>query len=114
MKWFRFKHKWAHGNDREWEYCELDESSFNSYFADDSKYSDEDYIEEMGICSEGNWSDKYRGIDYEVVDTIPREILERKIKNAESAAAGWTKTAERYRAEMLTHYPLFSDVDSAG
>jgi len=100
MKWFRYKHKWAHGIDREWEYIELGDGDYRLYFADDSEHSEEDYIEDMGICKDGNWSDKYRGIDYDVVDTIPRELLEKKIENARAASERWANTAERYQKEL--------------
>ena len=47
MRWFRYKHKWAHGDDREWEYRELGDSDYQMFFADGSELSAEDYIEDM-------------------------------------------------------------------
>jgi hypothetical protein len=103
MRWFRYRHKWAYGIDKEWTYIELGESDYETYFADDSESSEEDFIEDYEVCKEWNWSERYRGIDYDVVDRIPREILEKKIKRAESAAASWKKTAERYCKELESY-----------
>jgi len=87
----------------EWEYLELGDGDYQAYFANGATSTAEDYIQEMDLCSEGNWSDKYRGIDYDVVDRIPREILEYKIKQAELAAQRYTKTAERLHKELESY-----------
>jgi len=70
MKFLKYRHKWASGYSR-WEYVSID----------DCCVSNESVLEEFieDIVAKNGWSDKYRGLEHEVLDLPPKEWLEKEI-----------------------------------
>jgi len=82
----QYNHKWAHGHNKpEYMFIGLFEESIALTTIDV-----ESILEE--IVSEHNWSDKYRGIDYELSTNVPKEWLEKNINMN-------TNRIERYREQ---------------
>lgn len=79
MLWLKYKHKFAYGSDKEWSWVIIE-------------YDLESSLEELS--EEFNWSEHYRGMDYEVVEIPPLEVLEKEIKSAE-------KTVENYQRRVV-------------
>jgi hypothetical protein len=91
MKFLRFRHNWAHGS-QNWEYM------VDNYGVSDPE--EEKYLAE-DLMRENNWSDKYRGVDIESVES-PKEWLENeiemdksKIKNAEKRIEEMTRVLSK-------------------
>jgi hypothetical protein len=78
--WMKWHHKWAHGS-KEWEWKDLDCSP------EDAQTCAQEAVETL--AEEYNWSDKYRGIDYEIVEFPPPEIVIAYIQKAERLAKYW-------------------------
>lgn len=80
---YRTKHKWSHGFDKEWEYHTIicDQNSINTWIK-------EEIIE---MAKQYDYSEHYRGIDYELVDVPPVEILDEKLKSALQKRINTTK-----------------------
>jgi len=71
MKWLKYQHKFSSGRSA-WQWQLVD----GSVTADEA----EDVIREL--AEEYNHSDKYSGIDYEIVDQAPRWVIEAKLREA--------------------------------
>lgn len=84
MKWMRYTHKWAWGTSKEEEWVLFDETQ---YKADDEK-SVHEFIRDMELCKEGDWSDKYRGINYDILDKPDDAWLRKKIKETKDRITG--------------------------
>lgn len=67
-----FKHKWASGHGQE---------DYRLLYEDDLE--DGEPTRELldSITEENNWSDKYRGIDYDLVERPPQKWLDREKRN---------------------------------
>lgn len=102
MKWMRYQHKWAWGNSKEWEWVQFDETAFK---ADDEK-SIHEFIREMELCKEGEWSEKYRGITYEFLDKPDETWLRAKIQEINRQIDGLTK----HRQLLVGLLPASSEV----
>jgi hypothetical protein len=71
MKAIKYRHKWAWGVNK-WEY--------NIICFDDSLFTDADLEEVIDyIQNDNGWSDKYRGIEYELVDSVPEDWVRAKL-----------------------------------
>ena len=70
LVWIKYRHKFASGVGDGFEYEECYNTGLESFLD--------------GIKQEFDWSDKYRGVEYEFVDVPPRDFLEQKISYLES------------------------------
>lgn len=89
MKFLQYRENWASGNGK-WEYKLIG-------YEDEI---DKEWIEEMieEIHSHHNWSDKYRGIDYEIVDYPGHEWMKRHIRMAKQRIENAEKLLGNYNA----------------
>lgn len=78
MKWLKTRTTWAWGI-KDWKY--------NPFFINkiDSKIEDWVKMFVKSIHDENNWSDKYRGVDYEIINTkqVPNLKIKREIEQIE-------------------------------
>lgn len=88
MKWLKYKHKWAWGHSQNFEYIQ--------YVGEEDKESIRNFILDYAIHEEHNWSDKYRGINYELVDKPPDEWIKKEIEDVSRRIDGWVK----YKREL--------------
>ena len=91
MNWIKYRTKWAWGTD-EWVYHPL--FYIDQYDKEVLESYSEDFIED--IHQDHNYSDKYRGVDYEVIDKVPLDIIEEKIKRTKGALEN-----KKYELEIL-------------
>jgi hypothetical protein len=85
--WLKYSHKFADGpSEPEWKFL-----SIQPAHAVDLLWV-EDLVLDLG--AEFDWSEHYRGIDYEVVDTIPSDVLEKEIAKCESNMEYYSKHLE--------------------
>lgn len=49
---------------------------------------------------EYDWSEHYRGIDFEIVDAAPREVITRKLEECERRIKNDTQRAQEFRAQL--------------
>ena len=75
MKWLKYQHKFSSGR-HPWEWRPLGDS-----LTDETV---EDVVREL--ASEYDHSDKYSGIDYEVLDVAPQWIIDREVRRAQDRA----------------------------
>jgi hypothetical protein len=85
---FRYKHKFAYGTDKEWTYKLVHKSNV----------ADEELIEEICelITEEYSYSERYRGIDYDITDDIPDEELKKLATINDNKIANLTKVKVFY------------------
>ncbi len=113
MIWVKIRHMFAWGYDN-WFYKEIPEN-WKEYgygpedYADKEKVPDwqiaEGYDEEralgeflmneLSIGESHSFSDKYRGIEYEIVETAPFSVIKRKLERAKSYAEHYANEVER-------------------
>ena len=95
--WIEYKHKWA-SHISEPEYVRIPSK------ADiiEMGYDDiGDYIDgETDIMSQYNYSDKYRGIDYDIVEVPPIDFLVKKIKS-QVYRLEWHEEQLKYFQDLL-------------
>ena len=87
MKFLKYRHTWAWG-DNEWNYILLHER----YITSDDEF--EDLIQ--NISKENNWSDKYRGVEHEVVDYPGNDWMKNELERC--------KTSIKFMEEKLGLY----------
>lgn len=77
--WIEYRHKWAYGIDSTPNYVRIpEEDELKEMGYDDPG----DYIHhETNIMSDNEYTDKYRGIDYDIVEVPPIDFLVNKIKS---------------------------------
>ena len=92
MRWMKYFHKFAWGKSREADYALFDTESYRE---DDSKSVDQ-FIEDMDLCKEHAWSERYRGIDFEFVDKPDDVWLRHELENVE-----YSLRAYKQRQEMI-------------
>lgn len=88
MKWLKYNHKWAWGDSKDFDYIR--------YNGKDDDESICEFIQDFELCKEHNWSDKYRGIDYELVDKPPVEWIKKEINDITRRIDGLVK----YKTEL--------------
>lgn len=87
MKWLRYKHKWAWGESSSFDYIR--------YYGKEDDQSIREFIEDAELCKENQWSDKYRGISYELVDRPEGEWITREIDKASRVIEVWTRYKDK-------------------
>lgn len=86
MKWLKYQHKFSSGR-HAWEWKPI---------GDASKDVVEDVVREL--ASEYDHSDKYGGIDYEVLDVAPEWVIGRELRRAQSRADEACRTLSTWQA----------------
>jgi hypothetical protein len=106
--WCKWKHKFANGGgELEWMYLGEDHQYLGESPMEPLKEAWEKFIkeEQVPIWKEVyEWSDKYRGVEFEIVDTAPRDVIEKKLKHCEDLIRSNTARANEFRA-MLKETP---------
>lgn len=69
--WMKYRHKWSSGTDREWTWIDI--------WNNTSKDMLEDILHELS--EKYDYSEHYRGIDYELAEYPPVQVIEREIQN---------------------------------
>jgi len=92
--WIKYRHEWADGPVTEWKWMEIIARS-NETAARHFKNEEVPILED-----EYNFSEHYRGVEFEVVDRAPREVVEAKCKRAKEILAHAQLDVTRYE-EML-------------
>ena len=117
--WVKFRYKFAYGYN-DWQYIEIPDD-WQSYgyaqadYDEEKKHSDRyiregySYTEALGdylsneerLHEQYNYSDKYRGFDYEPLEGLPpnKELLKR-LNRARSNAEHWANEVKRFQ-EMV-------------
>lgn len=91
--WIKYRTMHAYGPD-DWSWLEVVASSKDvaeQYFKDEEVHS---------IDEKHWWDDHYRGVEFEVVDKAPREVVESKLKRAREVLSHAERDVTRYE-EML-------------
>lgn len=78
--WIKYRHGWAHGFGS-YDYTEIPDNCSQEVL--------EDIVEELK--SPNWWSDKYRGVQYELVDKPPKEYILGLISGLEVTIEGYNK-----------------------
>lgn len=92
--WLRFKHKFAHGTEKHWTWQPLGAEKPTKDELEGSTFD--------GICSEYIYSDKYRGIDYDVLplSEVPDEVIEVIVKRHLEACTYHRTKGSEYAQEL--------------
>jgi len=106
--WCKYRHKFASGAEEwEWHYLGDDHPQLGESLMDPVKLAWIEFIKEEQVPvwqQEYEWSDKYRGVEFEIVDTAPRDIIEKKLKNCEDIIRSNTARSNEFQA-MLKEMP---------
>lgn len=76
--WVKWRHKFSYGEDSEFSYMELSDRTSEEGIKD----------EIIELATEYEWSEHYRGIDYEVINHPPVDIIEKYIRKAKREVKG--------------------------
>jgi len=87
------RHKFSHGPS-EWEYFEI----YLEYYSQDQKEALRDWVVEF--CAKYDYSEHYRGCDYEIVPMPPRSWLKDRIRQLQSACTAYQATIIRYQGML--------------
>jgi len=103
--WVRYRHKWAYGVDKTWEWNYLGEEhpQLGESPMPPLKEAWEEFIrsEQVPVWEqEYEWSDKYRGVEFEVVEKAPREVIEEKWASCERQIQALTERLAAYDAML--------------
>jgi hypothetical protein len=90
--WLKFRHKWAYGlNHWEWRFLDVNPVNINDSWVKET-------VAELN--DQYAYSDKYRGLDYEVVEFPSVEVVEEHIKQTQKAIL-WRKQQLNYCRRIL-------------
>lgn len=97
MIWLKYRHKFAYGPES---YIWMDISGLVEVgeSKEDLKKSNLEDCVLGDIKSEYEWSDKYRGIDYELFDAPPIEVIKSKLEDAQSEIMVYSGVCEVYES----------------
>lgn len=85
--WVKYRHRFAYGTDKKWQYIEVPdfewmrECGYGDKGQTDEKILGEWLMEEERVGDQYDYSDKYRGIEYEQIDHPPVDEIMRRLKN---------------------------------
>jgi len=99
--WLKYKHKWAWGGDKEWCCKDIGGLDVNEALKE--------------ITDEYSYSDKYRGVDYEVVEIPSSEIIKKEIAYCADRISGLRRRMDRLisllaDAELLERHEDLEDI----
>lgn len=102
--WVKYRHNFAYGHGR-WDYLEIPDDWYEGYkkdFPDDEKDALGEFLDdEYRLCKEYDYSEKYRGFDYEKIDGYPPfDILIKRLKSAKRNAEHYANEVKRFQ-EMV-------------
>lgn len=86
--WLKYRHKWASGfGDWEWRHIGT---------------SDPEAVREAhsNLASKWQYEDRYHGIESELVESPPDDVLEREAEDARSKAEHWSRWARQLGLEL--------------
>jgi len=111
--WIKYKHRFAYGCDKNWNYIEIPDGEYlkECGYSDDNKSIGEWLTDEEGISDEYSWSEKYRGIEYEVCSTIPYEEIKRRLQNHKNNVEYHTQQVKKFQ-EMLDNSGTITKEDT--
>ena len=92
--WVKWHHKFSYGSDSEIFWNDL--GSFKT--REEAEEAAESWC--LEIRDEFNWSEHYRGVDYELHELPPVDILQKKLKSAEGCVRLWRKNI-KYLQNLL-------------
>ena len=89
MTYLKYRHTFSSG-----------ESTWDYKMLEDYMDPDSDEFEEIigGLEEAYSWSDKYRGVEHEIIDRPPQEWLDREIKKTENSILRLNK----YKRELTS------------
>lgn len=107
--WVKYRHRFAYGTDKKWSYVEIpDDWESYGYSKNDFENLKEDkrlgsfLKNETRIMDENEWSDKYRGIEFEKLDGYPPlEELQYRLERCSKRIDYYWKESIRF-AEMIS------------
>lgn len=95
MWWVKYRHKFSSGESKHWEWSIITQNN-NAFKTDKAA---EVWVKEH-LCPEWveeyNYSEHYRGIDFEVTQSPPVNVIESKLQEAKDCAASWNKRVRLY------------------
>lgn len=107
--WVRYRHTFAYGKDKKWSFVEIDdnwdcdEGGYGpkgwTYSTEYDKEKDLGYYldSECGLSEQYNWSDKYRGFDYEPIDHPSVEYIIERLNRHKRNVVYNKEQAERFQ-----------------
>lgn len=84
--WLKYRHKWSHGCDKSFSYKDVDNASKEEIDSILSELSDE-----------FDYSEHYRGINYELVEYPPASVIEAEIKAAQNSIEWYNKRVKHLK-----------------
>lgn len=99
MWWVKYRHKFSSGCQNNWEWTLVGNGK--------SKKAVEKFVKDE-LCptwaEKYDYSEHYRGIDFEVTEAPPPDVIEQSLKEAKEKVAHWTDMVQTYE-KMLEFAP---------
>lgn len=94
--WLRYRHTFSYGSDDDWKWRELGDADSPEQL----KSLVDDELSEL--ATKYDWSEHYRGVEYEVAELPPRVVLEKYIQSDRERIKGYEARIARY-TNLLDH-----------
>ena len=95
MIWLKYRHKFAYGGDN-YNWMDVSWLVEDGQSKDDLEKKHLEYRVIDELKDEYSYSDKYRGIDYELFDAPPLEIIKEELDYIQSSIKSKQQTAKIY------------------
>ena len=91
--WVRHRTKWAWGSDNDWDW---------EWFPMSDRSKMESELKEWVIewAEPHQCTDHFRGVEAEIMDSAPTEVLEKEIRNSEKIVASRTAYLDELRRQL--------------
>lgn len=93
--WVKYRHTFAWGKDDKWSYVEIPDD-WNEYGYTEDQLG-EFLDEEWNLGADHKWIDKYRGFEYEPVETIPYDEIMKRLNRSKNAIEYYIDRVKKFQ-----------------
>ena len=91
----KYRHKYSYGIDKKWQYLEIPDMEFLKKCGYEN--IGEWLSQEEGVSDDLNYSEQYRGFEYEVIPHLPVDEIIKKLNRSKSNLKYYKRMIKKYR-----------------